>query len=313
MTGECPIEIMGLRKEYGEFVAVDDLSLNVKKNSFTGFLGPNGAGKSTTLKILTNLIHSTSGSAYLNGIDVITESKKALIGVGTVVETPELYSYLTPREVFSFAGELYGMNKESISAETEEILSEVKMLEWGDKKLGTFSKGMKQRISLGLSLMNDPNIIILDEPTSGLDPRGMAETRDILKDIRQNSKNLTILMSSHMLHEVTDLCDHVALVNRGELLLHDKLDAVISSNKARLINIKTIASPNEDMLSLISSLSNVDDVSVRGDMIEVRFNGDNEDQLRFFNDVGSLGIGVFNLHENDALESVYLSLIADTR
>ena len=223
MSSDYPIEFVDLRKEYGQFIAVDGLNLQIKRNSFTGLLGPNGAGKSTSLKILTNLIHATSGHAYLNGADVTTDTKNALMGVGTVVETPEFYLYLTPRETFRYIGEIYGMSKESISSETHAILEKVKMSEWADKRLGTFSKGMRQRIALGLSLMNDPRIIILDEPTSGLDPRGMAEMREILKNIRNDNNDLTILMSSHMMHEVTDLCDRVAMINHGKLLLHDDI------------------------------------------------------------------------------------------
>ncbi|MFA6952319.1 MAG: ABC transporter ATP-binding protein, partial [Candidatus Methanomethylophilaceae archaeon] len=218
MSTDSPIEIVDLRKEYGSFTAVNGLNLSIKKNSFTGLLGPNGAGKSTTLKILTHLIKATSGEAYLNGVDVTKDPKAALTNVGTVIETPEFYPYLTPRETMRYVGELIGMNKESIKTETEEILEKVKMTDWGDKRLGTFSKGMRQRIALGQALMNDPNIIILDEPTSGLDPRGMAEIREVLKNLRNDSNDLTIVMSSHILTEVQDLCDRIAMINHGTLL-----------------------------------------------------------------------------------------------
>jgi ABC-2 type transport system ATP-binding protein len=313
MTGGCPIEIVGLRKDYKGFVAVNDLTLSVEKNSFTGLLGPNGAGKSTTLKILTNLTGATSGNAFINGSDVTKEYKKALIGVGTVVETPEFYPYLTPREMFSYTGEIFGMTKESISAETDKILADVKMTEWADKKLGTFSKGMRQRISLGISLMNDPSIIILDEPTSGLDPRGMAETREILKGIRSSSRNLTILMSSHLLHEVADMCDRVALIDHGKLLMHDRMESITGSNKVRKISLKILGGPTDNAVSRIARLDNVDGAAIAGNAIDVRFIGGDEDQLRFFNEVGSLGLGVFNLQEEDALESVYLRMIAESR
>ncbi|MCL2032874.1 MAG: ABC transporter ATP-binding protein [Methanomassiliicoccaceae archaeon] len=313
MTGGHPIEIMELRKEYKKFVALDDLTLNVEKNSFTGFLGPNGAGKSTTLKILTNLINATSGSAFINGADVTKEYKTALIGVGSVVETPEFYLYMTPAEMFSYTGEIFGMSRESISAQTEEILSDVKMTEWADKRLGTFSKGMKQRIALGISLMNDPSVIILDEPTSGLDPRGVAEIRDVLKNIRNRSKNLTMLMSSHILHEVADLCDRIALINRGKLLLNDRTEAITGSNKVRKISLRMVGDPTEDAVSRISGLANVKDALMVGNNIDIRFTGGDSDQLRFFTEVGSLGLGIFDLHEEDALESVYLNMIAESR
>ena len=259
MTHEDPIVIEKLTKTYGKFVAVDDLTFSVKKNSFTGMLGPNGAGKSTTLKILSNLTRATSGSVYLDGYDVELHPKNALKNVGTVVETPEFYTYLTPRETFRYIGKILGMSNESIATETDEILEKIKMSEWADKKLGTFSKGMRQRVALGQSLINSPSIIILDEPTSGLDPRGMAEIREILKELRKK-ESLTILMSSHMLHEVNDLCDRVAMVSRGKLIVNDDLSNVIGTKGTRKIEIKLIDEPNADILEKIKNLSNVTDV-----------------------------------------------------
>jgi ABC-2 type transport system ATP-binding protein len=313
MTDSFPIDVVNLRKEYKGFVAVDDLNLKVQRNSFTGLLGPNGAGKSTTLKILTNLINATSGNAYLNGIDVTKDSKAALIGVGTVVETPEFYGYLTPKETFSYIGELFGMTSESISSETDEILDKVKMTEWGDKKLSTFSKGMRQRIALGLSLLNEPSIIILDEPTSGLDPRGMAETREILKNIRVNSKDLTILMSSHVLHEVNDLCDHVAIINHGKLLIQDRTEAVTHLNKIRKLSLNVVGGPNDSVVERISSIPNVKKAYIETKNIMIMFEGDDKDQAGFLDDISRLNIGAYNLNEEDALENVYLNMIKETR
>ena len=314
MTGEYPIEITGLRKEYGQFVAVDNLDLSIRKNSFTGLLGPNGAGKSTTLKILTNLINATSGSAHLNGVDIAKDPKKALMGVGTVVETPEFYLYLTPRETFRYIGEIVGMSTEAITSETDEILEKVKMTEWADKKLGTFSKGMRQRVALGQALLNDPSVIILDEPTSGLDPRGMAEVREILKNLRNDTKDLTVLMSSHMLHEVSDLCDRVAIVNHGKLLIHDDISKVIDKSGVRTIFVKVLGEPNGDVIGKISGLPNVMSAERYGNDIEVRFKGEIAEQAEFFKAVDVLGIKVYSLSESDnGLESTYLDLIKESR
>ena len=312
MSGN-PIEIVSLRKQYKEFVAVNDLTFSVKKNSFTGFLGPNGAGKSTTLKILTHLISATSGNAYLNGIDVTIDAKNALMGVGTVVETPEFYGYLTPNQTFQYMGSIYGMNKESIAAQTEEILADVKMTEWADKKISTFSKGMKQRVSLGLSLLNDPSIIILDEPTSGLDPRGMAETRQILKNLRSKNNNLTILMSSHMLHEVSDLCDRITLINHGTLLMEGKMDDVLGSNNARTISVKIVGGPTQDAVDAIAKLPNVQNASISGSVIKFGFNGDDEAQAELLKEIAGAGIKVFSLNEDEALENIYLNMIKESK
>lgn len=308
-----PIEIVNLRKEYGNFTAVNDLNLTIKKNSFTGLLGPNGAGKSTTLKILTHLINATSGEAYLNGIDVTKNPKKALEGVGTVIETPEFYSYLTPRETFRYVGELIGMNKEQISAETDEILEKVKMTAWQDKRLGTFSKGMRQRIALGQALLNDPRIIILDEPTSGLDPRGMAEIREVLKNLRNDSKNLTIVMSSHILPEVQDLCDRIAFINHGTLLRDDDISAFESINGARNLIAKIDGIPSDDVIQAVDSLDYVISAERLGNDISINIEANPTLRSRLYKDLSQMDISIYGLTEENALEETYLDLIKESR
>ncbi|MEA4977439.1 MAG: ABC transporter ATP-binding protein [Methanomassiliicoccaceae archaeon] len=303
---------MGLEKRYGEFTAVDNLSLNIKKNSFTGLLGPNGAGKSTTLKMLTHLINTTSGEAYINGIDVTRDPKAALTGVGTVVETPEFYTYLTPRETFELLGQLIGMSSEKISAETASILEMVKMTEWADKKIGTFSKGMRQRVALGQAFLDEPSIIILDEPTSGLDPRGMAEMRDVLKNIR-NGRDVTVVMSSHMLHEVSDLCDRVAILNHGKLILDDTIDAVTSRSGARQIIIKLDHTPTTDDVAKVAAISGITSASRFGVDIEAKMPSEFARSPDLFRAISDLGIGVYNMYENESLEATYLSLIKESR
>ncbi len=313
MTGD-PIEIVNLRKEYGKFVAVNDLNLTIKKNSFTGLLGPNGAGKSTTLKILTHLINATSGQAYLNGIDVTVDPKSALTGVGTVIETPEFYPYLTPRETFRYVGGLIGMRREAIKSETDEILEKVKMTQWQDKRLGTFSKGMRQRIALGQALLNDPNIIILDEPTSGLDPRGMAEIREVLKNLRNDSRNLTIVMSSHILPEVEDLCDRIAFINHGTLLKDNEIGAFTNVDGILTMMIKLNRVPTEADVNRVSALGYVIRAERIGEEIAVSIKGtDMRIRSRLLEDIASMRMGVISFKEQDALEETYLDLIKESR
>ncbi|MCQ2078584.1 MAG: ABC transporter ATP-binding protein [archaeon] len=314
MSSGCPIEFVNLRKEYGSFVAVNNLNLQIQKNSFTGLLGPNGAGKSTSLKILTNLVSATSGNVYIYGHDVADDPKTALEGVGTVVETPEFYLYLTPRETFRYIGEIIGMGKESIAAQTDAILEKVKMTEWADAKLGTFSKGMRQRISLGLALIDDPNVIILDEPTSGLDPRGMAETREILKNIRNDNNDLTVLMSSHMMHEVSDLCDRIAIIHHGTLMVHDTFDNVIMDRDAIVLVVKPLDDPEPHMIDAISALPNVIGVERQGGEIHVRFKGDRRDVAAFYRELAGLDFPICGMSEStNALEDRYLELIKESK
>lgn len=313
MSDSNPIELASLRKEYRDFVAVDDLSLSIKRNSFTGLLGPNGAGKSTTLKILTHLINPTSGHAYINGIDVSEDPKGALEGVGTVIETPEFYGYLTPRETFEYIGGIVGMSSETVSSETDRILELVKMTDWGDKRLGTFSKGMRQRIAIGQTLLDDPRVIILDEPTSGLDPRGMAEMREILKNLRNDTSDLTIVMSSHILHEVEDLCDRVAMINHGRLLVHDDISAVTAIAGVETMMIRVEGVPDEAMVEKVASIPAVVSAERSGNEIMVHFDTSQRKRSELFSDVSALGIGAYSLAEGDSLESRYLDLIKESR
>lgn len=314
MSSDYPIEFADLRKIYGDFTAVNGLNLKIEKNSFTGLLGPNGAGKSTSLKILTNLITATSGDVYINGVNVPQNPKEALQGVGTVVETPEFYLYLTPRETFRYMGNIFGMSRERIATETEEILEKVKMTEWADKRLGTFSKGMRQRISLGLSLMNSPEVIILDEPTSGLDPRGMSEMREILKNVREDNNGLTVLMSSHMMHEVTDLCDRIAMINHGTLLVHDTLENVLGSRDTRLMRVRPLEPANQEMVSKLAALKNIEKAEIEGETINLTLDGGDEEEAELFEQIANIGFRVRSVSVDDnALEAKYLDLIKESR
>src|SRR5580658_681883 len=218
------LEARELTRRFGSFVALDHLNLNVEGAKCVGFLGPNGAGKTTSLKMFTDLIFPTSGEAFINGVSVQRDRKRALASCGTLIETPEIYGSLSPREALELVGALRGMRPEEIRSRTNLVLEEVKMTDWADKKVGRFSKGLKQRINIAAALLSDPEVVLLDEPSTGLDPRGMAEVRDIVRGLKKGHR--LIFMSSHILSEVIDVCDEVALLNHGKLLFYDTLSNV---------------------------------------------------------------------------------------
>lgn len=182
------IEAVNLSKRYSSFAAVSGLNLKLEGSKCVGFLGPNGAGKTTTLKMFTDLIRPSSGQALINGVNVHTEKKKALESVGTLIETPEIYPSLTPREALMMIAEIRGVPRAERVKRIEEAVSEVRMQEWLDKRVGKFSKGMKQRICIASALLSDPTILLLDEPSNGLDPRGMSEVRDIVKSLKSKER-----------------------------------------------------------------------------------------------------------------------------
>jgi ABC-2 type transport system ATP-binding protein len=309
------IEAVNLSKSYGSFAALSGLNLKIEGSKCVGFLGPNGAGKTTTLKIFTSLIFPSTGKALINGKDVIKEKKEALASCGTLVETPEIYPALTPRGALRMVAEIRGMPRAERESRIEESLKIVKMEEWTDKRVGKFSKGMKQRVNIAAAVLSDPDIVLLDEPTTGLDPRGMSEVRDIVKSLKKQGK--LVFMSSHLLSEVTEICDEVAMVDHGKLLVYDTLANVSSrfSNSGNMIDVG-FSSPI-DLAALtpkVSSLPNV--VSVQGAdamTLRVSIKGGMEAQERLLADLVGMKMGVVSFREASlALEDAYLNLIKDT-
>ncbi|MFZ0011975.1 MAG: ABC transporter ATP-binding protein [Halobacteriota archaeon] len=304
-----PIEIEHLSKKYGQFVALKDLSLTVERGVCVGYLGPNGAGKTTTIKVLTNLLRASGGKAYLNGIDVIHHPKDALDGVGAVVETPEFYPQLTPIECLSYVGTIRGMSREAIAERSHAVLEQVNLLEVADKRTGTFSKGMHQRLAIAQALLHEPSILILDEPTSGLDPRGMVEVREIIKELIKT--DITVLMSSHLLYEVQEICDKVAIIDRGVLLTYDSV-ANLAAGRELTVTINMLEPITPPEFKAIEALPGVTSVKRTETLaLKVSFSGGPEAQFRVLRGILNTGVKVASYMPLRAVEDVYLQLVPE--
>lgn len=216
------IQTQNLRKEYGNKVAVRNLSLNVRRGAIFGFLGPNGAGKSTSIKMLLGLVKPTSGEAFLLGKparDVETRRK-----IGFLPEHFRFYDWLTPGELLRLHGRLCGMSAARLRERIPEMLELVGLAPHRDKRVQDFSKGMMQRIGLAQALIHDPEIVFLDEPTSGLDPMGRRLVRDVIR--AQSKRGATVFLNSHLLSEVEITCDSVAFLKDGEVVASKELRAI---------------------------------------------------------------------------------------
>ncbi len=303
------IVIESLTKDYGGFRAVDSLTLRVKEGSFVGFLGPNGSGKSTTIKMLTTLTTASEGNAYLDGVDVVSDPKRALINVGAVVETPEFYSYLTPEGVLAYIGRLRGMSRSDISQRTTEVLDIMKMDDVRRKPIGQFSKGMKQRVAIGQAMLCEPSILILDEPTSGLDPRGMVEVRQVLRDLRD--EGLTVFMSSHLLNEVQEVCDHVAMLSNGKLVYQSSMEDMRELEGTMRIGVRTIAPMDDSMIDGLLGHPSVERISPTEVTLELEGDGETLNETLRHIDAQAR---VVSFYENgNPIESFYLSMIKESR
>ncbi len=215
------LEASHLTKKYGNFYALQDFNLIVEKGECVALLGPNGAGKSTLLKLSTNIIHPTKGFIKIAGINVQDDPMKALEKVGPLVELPEFYPYLNGTEILNFVCKVKGASKEKIKDEIERLSSLLKMDEFINKKSGSYSRGMKQRLALACSMALDPELLILDEPTFGLDPRGMREFIDIIREINVK-EGKTVILSTHLISEAREIADKVVIINHGTKLLEMK-------------------------------------------------------------------------------------------
>ena len=311
------IEAVNLSKRYGSFTALSSLNLRIEGSKCVGYLGPNGSGKTTTLKLFTDMIGASEGRALINGISVHENKKKALEHCGALIESPEIYPSFTPKEALSMIAEIRGVPHAEIARRIEEVVTEVKMEEWLDKKVGKFSKGMKQRINVAAALISEPDIVLLDEPTTGLDPRGMAEVRDIVKSLKK--QNRLIFMSSHLLNEVSEVCDEVAMIDHGKLVVYDTIENVTAkfsgNGGVELVEVGLSRPVDDDLLAKnVPSLSGVISVEKVDTMhLNIKFSGWNGSQERLLADLVAMKIGVISFKSSSsALEDTYMKLIKDT-
>lgn len=204
-----------LCKKFKGQIAVNNVSLNIEKNSIYGLLGPNGAGKSTTLKMITGILKPTSGSIEFDGH---IWKRDDLNHIGALIEMPPLYENLTAYENLKVRATLLGLDDFRI----EEVLQIVRLTDTGKKRTGQFSLGMKQRLGIALALLNHPKLLILDEPTNGLDPVGIEELRELIRSFPE--KGITVILSSHILSEVQQIADHIGIISGGVLGYSNKIN-----------------------------------------------------------------------------------------
>ncbi len=216
------VETTGLTKHFGEVRAVQDLSLQVPKGTIFGLLGPNGAGKTTIIGTLLGLIRPTSGAIRLFGVEIDGSTDEAVRRIGAIMETPAFYPYLSGRDNLRY---FQGIAGGEGSSEIDRLLDLVGLADRADARFNTYSLGMKHRLGLAYALLGDPELLLLDEPTNGLDPSGMAEVRQLLRELGGGDR--TVVLASHLLNEVEQVCDHVAILSKGRVIAEGEVSELI--------------------------------------------------------------------------------------
>lgn len=251
------IEVKNLVKRYGNHAAVNDLSFTVETGKVVGFLGPNGAGKSTTMNMITGYIAPTEGEVLIDGIDIMDEPELAKKNIGYLPEIPPLYPDLKVREYLSFVAELKKVSKKDRDIEVHKIMSKTKTLDVSEILIKHLSKGYKQRVGLAGAMMGNPDILILDEPTVGLDPSQIIEMRELIREL---SKNHTVLLSSHIMQEISAVCDEIIIINEGKMITKDTPENItkkmVDTNGVHVV-VKGDKTKLKEALRTISGIKNV--------------------------------------------------------
>jgi ABC-2 type transport system ATP-binding protein len=213
------IELHHLRKTFGSFVAVDDVTLSIPSGEFFGFLGPNGAGKTTTIKMMTGLFTPTAGRIEINGFDVVQQPQEAKSTFGYIPDHPYLYDKLTGREFIYYMGGLYRMEKNDLKENVDRVIDLLELASWVDKKTEDYSQGMRQRVTFAAAFVHRPKTVIIDEPMVGLDPRSARIVKDSLK--KMANEGASIFMSTHILEMAEELCDRIGIINKSRIIFLD--------------------------------------------------------------------------------------------
>lgn len=307
---ENAIEVNNLTKEFGNFRAVDNISLEVKAGEIFGFLGPNGAGKSTTIRMLCTLAQPTSGTAMVSGYDLVKDAAKIRENIGLVAEKMIMYDSLTAAENLRFFGKLYRIPKEKLEKRIDELLEMVDMQDWKDTQINKYSTGMKQRINVIRALLPEPKIIFMDEPTLGLDPQTTFSIREIIREI--NKKGVTVILTTHAMVEAEALSDRVAIIDRGKIAALDtpeNLKNMIADNDTTIFSVK-ITNLTSKLIDAIQNLENVTALSQQADhTLKISATGENA-LNNIIDSIRSEGGDIFSIvNSNEStLEDVFLTL-----
>lgn len=303
------IETIGLTKKYGSFYALQDLNLIVEDSTVFGFVGANGAGKSTTFSILATLLQPTSGDAFINGVSVTKNPQEVRKQIGYMPDFFGVYDQLKTEEYLDFYGASYGIKPKERAMLIPKLLELVNLEHKRYDYVDLLSRGMKQRLCLARALIHDPKILILDEPASGLDPRARVEMRDILRELKTMGK--TILISSHILPELAEMCDSIGVIDNGRLIAQgsvNDIQAQLQSEKVLRVKVMGDTQPVVAFFEMDPFVSQIEEHRDKK-TIQFFYRGTEEDQMRMLQQAIEQKIPILSFSEEETdLEDVFMAI-----
>lgn len=307
------IEVKNVTKKYGKFVAVDDISFTINDGEIVGLLGPNGAGKSTTMNMLTGFIEQTEGDIIVDGYNMLKKPKKAKREIGYMPEGVPLYSDLTVKEFITYMAEIKNVNKKERKEKIEKVIENTGLKDVQNKLTKNLSRGYKQRVSLAGALVGEPKILILDEPTVGLDPKQITEIRSLIKEL---GRTHTVILSSHILSEVSQICNKVIIINKGKIVAVDtpeNLENKVSNNNATYVTVEDTENKMDSMKDKIKEIKAIKLIKENEDGTkDYELQAEKDVDLRkiIFKEFAKENITIFEMKKADTtLEDAFMKLI----
>lgn len=301
------LSIKNLSKKYGRFQAVNDLNLEVPEGDIFGFVGPNGAGKTTTMKIVCGLLRATSGEITLDGEDVIKNSKKIKEKIGYMPDFFGVYDDLKVSEYLEFYASIYSIKGQSRIKITDDLLELVDLSNKKEAYVDSLSRGMKQRLCLARSLVHNPRLLVLDEPASGMDPRARVEMKEILKNLKSMGK--TIIISSHILPELSELCTSIGIIDKGRMVISGSVDEIMQQVYGKKVIKLKVRDKLEDTVLILKEYPFIDKVVCNEETIQAGFEGGDEEMSRVLAALVGRGIPVVSFSQLDGnLEDVFMKV-----
>jgi len=248
------IEVQHLSKRYGPFTAVDDVSFSVGAGEILGFLGPNGAGKTTTMRIITGYMPATEGTVTVAGHDVFARPIEAKKRTGYLPETPPLYPDMTVRDYVTFVARIKGVPAREVRGRVDDVMKKTHIADMASRHCGKLSKGYKQRVGLAQALIHNPDVLVLDEPTAGLDPKQILEARQLITELGGNH---TVVLSTHILPEVSQTCNRVVIINKGKVVAVDTPDNLTARLRGSETMFLQVHAPGADVAPALTGLAGV--------------------------------------------------------
>ena len=307
------IEVKNVAKKYGNFVAVDNISFNIKEGEIIGLLGPNGAGKSTTMNMITGFIEQTEGEIIIDGYDMLKKPKKAKKEIGYMPEGVPLYTDLTVKEFVSYMAQIKKVDRKIRKEQIEKTIEETGLKDVEKKLIKNLSRGYKQRVSMAGALVGKPKILILDEPTVGLDPKQITEIRELIKKL---GKTHTVILSSHILSEVSQICNKVIIINKGKIVAIDtpqNLENAVSKNNNIYVTIEDPENKIETVKDKIEGIKDIKLVATNDDGTKhycIESEGEKDLRKTIFAEFAKENITIYEMKKQDVtLEDAFIELI----